>query len=91
MNICTTDCRFTDLDQHFLGTRFWHRYPFHPKAFLGTGLLGSFTTFSALAVDVVALGDRAGLLAVYALVSMAGGLALARMGVARGAARAVTR
>ena len=61
------------------------------RAFLGTRVLGSFTTFSALAVDVVALGDRAGLLAVYALVSMAGGLALARMGVARGAARAVTR
>ena len=61
------------------------------RAFLGTGLLGSFTTFSALAVDVVALGDRAGLLAVYVLASMAGGLALARLGVARGAARAVAR
>ena len=59
------------------------------RAFLGTGLLGSFTTFSALAVDVVALGDRAGLLVVYALASIAGGLALARLGRSRGAATAV--
>lgn len=59
------------------------------RAFLGTGLLGSFTTFSALAVDVVALGSRPGLLVLYAMATLAGGVALARLGVARGAATAV--
>lgn len=55
------------------------------RAFLGTGVLGSFTTFSALAVDVVALGHRPVLLAVYAVTTLAGGLAVARRGRDHGA------
>ncbi len=54
------------------------------RAFVGVGVLGSFTTFSAIAVDVVALGDRPVLLAVYAMATLAGGLALARLGHASG-------
>lgn len=54
------------------------------RAFLGVGVLGSFTTFSAIAVDVVALGHRPVLLAVYALATLVGGLALARLGQDRG-------
>ena len=50
------------------------------RAFLGVGVLGSFTTFSAIAVDVVALGHRPVVLAAYALATLAGGLALARLG-----------
>ena len=55
------------------------------RAFVGVGVLGSFTTFSAVAVDLVALGGRPVLLAVYALVTLAGGVALARLGLAGGA------
>jgi fluoride exporter len=47
--------------------------------FLGAGVLGSFTTFSALAVDVVLLGSTVG--AVYLALSLGGGLAAAAAGV----------
>lgn len=50
------------------------------RAFLGAGLLGSFTTFSAVVVDVVALGFRPFLLLVYAAATVAGGLWVARLG-----------
>lgn len=55
------------------------------RAFVGTGVLGSFTTFSAVAVDVVALGGQPLLLVVYALATLAGGLVLARLGRDHGA------
>lgn len=55
------------------------------RAFVGTGVLGSFTTFSALAVDVVALGHQPLLLVVYALATLVGGLTLARLGRDQGA------
>lgn len=55
------------------------------RAFVGTGVLGSFTTFSAVAVDVVALGGRPLLLLVYALATLAGGVTAARLGRDHGA------
>lgn len=55
------------------------------RALVGTGLLGSFTTFSAVAVDLVALGGRPLLLVVYAVVTIAGGLLLAQLGLRNGA------
>lgn len=50
------------------------------RAFVGTGILGAFTTFAAVAVDVVALGHAPLLLAVYAIATLAGGLTVARLG-----------
>ena len=61
------------------------------RPFLGTGVLGGFTTYSAFAVETVQLTDagRPGLAAGYVLVSMAGGVAAAALGllVGRAAAR----
>ena len=52
---------------------------------LGTGLAGSLTTFSALAVDLVALGrDRPWLALGYAAVSLGAGTALAALGLRLG-------
>ena len=49
--------------------------------FFGTGLLGSFTTFSALAVDLVDLArTRPDVALAYAALSLAGGVALASLG-----------
>lgn len=55
----------------------------HPRIllFFGTGLLGGFTTYSTLALDVAArtvAGDLSGLL--LAVLSLAGGVALALIG-----------
>lgn len=50
------------------------------RAFVGTGILGAFTTFAAVAVDVVALGHDPVWLAVYAIATLAGGLTAARLG-----------
>jgi fluoride exporter len=58
------------------------------RAFLGTGLLGSFTTFSAIAVDMVALGGRPLLAGTYAVTTLAGGLAVAHLGLRIGRAAA---
>jgi len=60
--------------------------------FLATGVLGSFTTFSALAVDVVHLahaGAGAGV-ALYLIVSIPGGLAAALLGLMAGRALPAT-
>ena len=56
---------------------------------LGTGFLGAFTTYSALAVetDLLVRDGRPGLAAAYALISVLAGLALAAAGVAAAAAR----
>lgn len=57
---------------------------------LGTGFLGAFTTYSALAVetDLLVRDGRPGLAAAYALASVTGGLLLAAAGLAAGARRA---
>ena len=54
---------------------------------LGTGFLGAFTTYSALAVetDLLVRADRPGLACAYAVVSVLGGLVLAAAGTALGA------
>jgi CrcB protein len=69
------------------------RHPDHPwlRPFLGTGVLGGYTTFSTFAVDVVRLAD-AGAWSVavgYVLTSVAGGVLAAAAGVRLG--RAVPR
>lgn len=49
---------------------------------VGTGLAGSLTTFSALAVDLLQLvGDRPGLAVAYGAVSLAAGTLLAWVGL----------
>lgn len=71
--------------------------PDHPwlRPFLATGVLGGFTTFSAFAVDVVALADagRWPVAVGYLLVSVAGGLAAVVGGllVGRAAVRSQAR
>ena len=56
------------------------------RPFLGTGVLGGFTTFSAFAVETVQLTDagRPGLAAAYVAVSVAGGVAAAALGALAG-------
>lgn len=56
------------------------------KAGLGSGVLGSFTTLSAVLASVLVLtrGDAAGLAALYLGVSVVGGLALAAAGLRLG-------
>jgi CrcB protein len=71
----------------FLVARVWPTAPDWLRGGLGTGVIGSFTTFSALMVSLLTL-TRAGmpLLAVlYLLVSLAGGLAVAVLGLRLGA------
>ena len=61
----------------------WH------LAFFATGLLGSFTTFSALALDLAHLaGPRPGVALAYALASVAVGWAAAAAGWSLGQGRA---
>lgn len=64
------------------------REPLPPwlEDFLVPGMLGSFTTFSALAVDVIGLGAGRG--AGYLALSVATGLAAAAAGLALGSTRA---
>lgn len=72
----------------FLVARVWPTAPAWLRAGLGTGLIGSFTTFSALIVSLLTL-TRAGmplLALVYLLVSLAGGLAAALLGLRLGRA-----
>ncbi|RTR28744.1 fluoride efflux transporter CrcB [Robertmurraya yapensis] len=54
----------------------------HVRAAIGTGLIGSFTTFSTLSVDVVNLihGGKLLLAATYIFVSLFGGLLFAAFG-----------
>lgn len=58
------------------------------RALVGTGVLGSFTTFSAITVDVVALGARPLASATYVVLTLAGGLVVARLGRQFGEQRA---
>jgi CrcB protein len=67
----------------FLVARVWPTAPNWLRAGLGTGLIGSFTTFSAMIVSLLTL-TQAGmplLALVYLLVSLVGGLALALLGL----------
>ncbi len=52
-----------------------------PAAGLRVGVLGAFTTWSALVVQVVDLGDRPVVAVAYLVTSLAGGLALAALGL----------
>ncbi len=69
--------------------RVWPAAPTWIRAGLGPGLLGSFTTFSALAVSVVELVDAgaAWAAAAYLAASLAGGLVAAALGLRLGARR----
>ncbi|MGY1754028.1 fluoride efflux transporter CrcB [Blastococcus sp. SYSU D01042] len=60
------------------------------RPFLGTGVLGGFTTFSAFAVETVQLADagRPVVAAAYVLVSVAGGVAASALGLLAGRAAA---
>lgn len=60
------------------------------RPFLGTGVLGGFTTYSAFAVETVQLTDagRAAVAAAYVLASVAGGVGAAALGVLAGRALA---
>jgi CrcB protein len=66
--------------------RVWTVAPDWLRAGLGAGLLGSFTTFSAIAVSMVALtAAGAGVLALgYLAVTLVGGLAAAALGLGLG-------
>ncbi len=55
-----------------------------PAVGLRVGVLGAFTTWSALVVQVVDLGDRPGVAVGYLLVSLGGGLVLAALGLRLG-------
>lgn len=72
-----------------LVARVWPTAPDWLKAGLGPGLLGSFTTFSALALSAVELtAEGAGLVAVlYVAASLVGGIAAAAAGLRLGARR----
>lgn len=59
------------------------------RVFLGTGLLGGFTTYSSFMVDSVQLWWSSPLLAAgYAALTLAGGIALAALGLHLGRRRA---
>ena len=70
----------------FLVSRVWPTAPAWLRAGLGTGVLGSFTTFSALVVSLLTLirDGMAGLAALYLLVSLVAGLAAALLGLRLG-------
>lgn len=55
------------------------------RAFLGTGVLGGFTTMSAVAVDVASSEEPANV--AYLAISVLGGVALCRLGLAVGSRR----
>lgn len=70
-----------------LVARVWPIAPEWLRVGLGPGLLGSFTTFSALAVSAVELTDAgaAGAAAVYVTASVVGGIVAAALGIRLGA------
>jgi CrcB protein len=59
-----------------------YKWSTNMRLFLGTGLLGSFTTFSALSVELFALIDQSEWLiaGMYAVASLLGGLIMAWLG-----------
>ena len=70
----------------FLVARLWPTASAELRAGLGAGLLGSFTTFSALAVALVTITtDGQGMLALsYLAATLVGGLAAAALGLRLG-------
>jgi fluoride exporter len=68
----------------WLSTGLMRRFsmPAHIKAALGTGFVGSFTTFSTLSVETAALllNGKTVLAVVYIAVSLFGGLWMSRLG-----------
>jgi CrcB protein len=72
-----------------LVSRVWDRASPWIRAGLGTGLLGSFTTFSAVAVSIVSLAvdDQLGLALGYLAVSVILGLGAAWLGLRLGGPR----
>jgi CrcB protein len=64
------------------------RYPpsLYARAFLGTGFLGAYTTFSTFAVetDLLVKDGHAGTAAAYVVASLAGGLAATALGLTLG-------
>ncbi len=73
-----------------LSSALFTRHPRSPwlRPFLGTGVLGGWTTFSTFAVDAVQLADagRGAVAAGYVLVSVVGGVLAAAAGVRLGRA-----
>lgn len=69
-----------------LVARVWPRAPHWIRAGLGTGLLGSFTTFSALAVALVTLAQASEwlLAGLYLVASLVAGLGAALLGLRLG-------
>lgn len=69
-----------------LVARVWPIAPDWLRAGLGAGLLGSFTTFSALALATVELADagQAGIALLNVALSLVGGLAAAALGLRLG-------
>ena len=69
-----------------LVARVWPAAPEWLRAGLGVGLLGSFTTFSAIAVSVVALADAGAwaTAAAYLALTMIAGVAAAWAGISLG-------
>jgi CrcB protein len=72
-----------------LVSRVWRAAPAWLRAGLGTGLLGSFTTFSALAASLVAMsaGGAALVALAYLAASLVTGFGAAWLGLRLGAAR----
>jgi CrcB protein len=70
----------------FLVARVWPSAPGWLRAGLGTGLLGSFTTFSAVIVSLLTLtaAGMTGLAVVYLVVSLLLGFAAALLGIRLG-------
>jgi len=73
----------------FLVARIWPVAPTWMKSGLGAGLMGSFTTFSALALGVVSLSESGRLLTAvaYLVVTLVAGLAAAFFGITLGRSR----
>jgi len=73
----------------FLVARIWPVAPAWMKSGLGAGLMGSFTTFSALALGVVSLSESGQLLTAvaYLVVTLVAGLAAAFFGIILGRSR----
>jgi len=71
----------------FLVARVWPSAPAWLRAGLGTGLLGSFTTFSAVVVGLLTLtaAGMTALAVIYLAVSLLGGWAAALLGIRLGA------